>query len=145
MVTCVSLDARRLFTFPKTKGLSLTQDSTVCVFVGYGQDEFGYRFYDPVQKKPIRSRDAVFVEDQTIKDQRRQIKWCLTPQNHVPVHDEDDLQGERPDAFDIPAQDEEEEQHHRKRFQLQRLNLHLEGLLEFLYRLDCILLCSMHL
>lgn len=68
MVTCVSLDARRLFTFPKTKGLSLTQDSTVCVFVGYGQDEFGYRFYDPVQKKLIRSRDAVFVEDQSIKD-----------------------------------------------------------------------------
>ena len=31
-------------------------------------DEFGYKFYDPVGKKVIQSRDAVFVEDQTLKD-----------------------------------------------------------------------------
>ena len=38
------------------------------MFHGYGQDEFGYRLYDPIQKKHIRSRDVVFVEDQTILD-----------------------------------------------------------------------------
>ncbi|GJU36136.1 retrovirus-related pol polyprotein from transposon TNT 1-94 [Tanacetum coccineum] len=39
-----------------------------CVFLGYGQDEFGYRLYDPVQKKLVRSRVVVFEEDQTLKD-----------------------------------------------------------------------------
>ena len=34
-----------------------------CVFIGCGQDELGYRFYDPVQKKLVRSRDAMFMED----------------------------------------------------------------------------------
>ncbi|RVW49151.1 Retrovirus-related Pol polyprotein from transposon TNT 1-94 [Vitis vinifera] len=31
-------------------------------------DQFGYRFYDPVQKKLVRSCDAVFIENQTIED-----------------------------------------------------------------------------
>ncbi|RVW61571.1 Retrovirus-related Pol polyprotein from transposon TNT 1-94 [Vitis vinifera] len=39
-----------------------------CVFIGCGQDELGYRFYDPVQKKLVRSRDAMFMEDHTIQD-----------------------------------------------------------------------------
>ncbi|GJU02467.1 putative RNA-directed DNA polymerase [Tanacetum coccineum] len=38
------------------------------VFLGYGKDEFGYRLYDPVQKKLIHSRDVVFEEDLTLKD-----------------------------------------------------------------------------
>ena len=38
------------------------------IFLGYGLDEFGYRLYDPVGKKIVRSRDVVFVEDQTIED-----------------------------------------------------------------------------
>ena len=29
---------------------------------------FGYHFYDPIDKKLIRSRDVVFFEDQTIDD-----------------------------------------------------------------------------
>ena len=39
-----------------------------CIFIGYGQDELGYRFYDLVEKKLVRSRDVVFFEDQTIED-----------------------------------------------------------------------------
>ncbi|KAF3650280.1 Eukaryotic translation initiation factor 3 subunit A [Capsicum annuum] len=39
-----------------------------CIFIGYDQDEFGYRFYDPVEKKLVKSRDVVFFEDQIIKD-----------------------------------------------------------------------------
>ena len=35
---------------------------------GYGENEFGYRFYDPVEKKPVRSGDMKFMEDQTIED-----------------------------------------------------------------------------
>lgn len=39
-----------------------------CIFIGYGTDECGYKFYDPVSKKIIWSRDTIFVEDQTLKN-----------------------------------------------------------------------------
>ncbi|RDX86444.1 hypothetical protein CR513_32223, partial [Mucuna pruriens] len=39
-----------------------------CIFIGYGHDEYGYRLYDPVKKKLVRSRDVQFMEDQTIED-----------------------------------------------------------------------------
>jgi len=39
-----------------------------CIFTRYGQDEFDYRFYDPVEKKLVRSRDVQFMENQTIED-----------------------------------------------------------------------------
>ena len=53
---------------PKDERSKLDAKTRQCVFIGYGQDEFGYRFYDPVEKKLIRSRDIVFMEDQTIED-----------------------------------------------------------------------------
>lgn len=31
-------------------------------------DELGYKLYDLVQKKFVRSRDAVFMEDNNIRD-----------------------------------------------------------------------------
>jgi len=36
--------------------------------LGYSEDEFGYRLWDPIDRKVIRSRDVVFFEDQTIAD-----------------------------------------------------------------------------
>ena len=39
-----------------------------CIFIGYGDEEFGYRLWDLKEKKVIRSRDVVFHESQTIKD-----------------------------------------------------------------------------
>ena len=53
---------------PKDERSKLDLKTRQCIFVGYGLDEFGYRFYDPVVKKLVRSRDVVFMEDQTIQD-----------------------------------------------------------------------------
>ena len=53
---------------PRDERSKLDSKTRPCVFIGYGQDEFGYRFFDPVQKKLIRSRDAVFMENETIED-----------------------------------------------------------------------------
>ncbi|KAH0695864.1 hypothetical protein KY289_013346 [Solanum tuberosum] len=53
---------------PKDERSKLDVKTKQCIFIGYGQDEFGYRFYDPIDKKLIRSRDVVFFEDQTIED-----------------------------------------------------------------------------
>lgn len=39
-----------------------------CVFIGYGLDRIGYRFYTPLLKKLIRSCDVGFIEDQQLRD-----------------------------------------------------------------------------
>ncbi|CAL9017851.1 unnamed protein product [Prunus brigantina] len=49
----------------------LDAKSKECIFVGYGNEEFGYRLWDPITRKIIRSRDVVFFEDQNIEDIRR--------------------------------------------------------------------------
>lgn len=36
--------------------------TTPCVFVGYEDEEYGFRLYDPEKKKTIRSRDVIFFE-----------------------------------------------------------------------------------
>ena len=55
---------------PYDEFLKLDSKKRVCVFIGYGQDEFGYRLWDPIHRKIVRSRDVEFVEDQTIEDSR---------------------------------------------------------------------------
>ena len=40
---------------PKYERSKLDAKTRACVFIGYDQDELGYRFYDPVQKKLVRS------------------------------------------------------------------------------------------
>ncbi|KAK8492320.1 hypothetical protein V6N12_073614 [Hibiscus sabdariffa] len=53
----------------KDKRSKLDAKTRQCIFIGYGLDgEFGYRIYDPVQKKLMRSQDVVFIEDHTIDD-----------------------------------------------------------------------------
>lgn len=38
------------------------------IFLGCGDDKFGYRLWDPKNIKLIRCRNIVFKEDQTIED-----------------------------------------------------------------------------
>lgn len=38
------------------------------MFIGYGWDGVGYKFYDPNMKKLIRSCDVEFIENQLLKD-----------------------------------------------------------------------------
>ena len=39
--------------------------------MGYGHEEFGYRLWDPMTKKIVRSRDVVFLEDQVTRDNNK--------------------------------------------------------------------------
>ncbi|KAL5823214.1 hypothetical protein ACOSQ4_021114 [Xanthoceras sorbifolium] len=50
------------------KRSKLDAKSKKCVFVGYGGDEFGYRFWDYENRKIIRSRDVIFNENLMYKD-----------------------------------------------------------------------------
>ena len=38
-----------------------------CILLNYRHKDFGYRLYDSIEKKVIRSRDVVYLEDQTIE------------------------------------------------------------------------------
>ena len=39
-----------------------------CIFLGYDDDEFGYRQWNLAAKKEIQSRNIVFMEEKTIAD-----------------------------------------------------------------------------
>jgi hypothetical protein len=39
-----------------------------CILVGYGDEEFGYKLWDPEKRRIIRSRDVVFHEQETMSD-----------------------------------------------------------------------------
>lgn len=45
---------------PNEQRSKLDSKTTPCVFVGYGDEEYGFRLYDPEKKKTIRSRDVIF-------------------------------------------------------------------------------------
>ena len=49
---------------PKDERSKLDVKTRQCVFIGYDQDQLGYRFYDLVQKKLVRSCDVVFIKDE---------------------------------------------------------------------------------
>ena len=38
-----------------------------CIFLGYANEEFGYRLWDPVKRKIIRSRNVIFNELEMFK------------------------------------------------------------------------------
>lgn len=53
---------------PKKQRSKLDDKSYPCIFVGYGDEEFGYRLWDPKKKKTVRSRDVIFHEHETMGD-----------------------------------------------------------------------------
>ncbi|KAH0685640.1 hypothetical protein KY284_016193 [Solanum tuberosum] len=70
----ITLVERAFVHVPKDERSKLDIKTRQCIFVGYGQDEFGYHFYDPLEKKLVRSRDVVFFEDHTIEDLEKDEK-----------------------------------------------------------------------
>ncbi|KAL4323581.1 hypothetical protein GQ457_11G003910 [Hibiscus cannabinus] len=56
---------------PKDERSKLDAKTKQCIYLGTPQDEFGYRLWDPVNKRIVRSRDVVFLEDQTIEDTKQ--------------------------------------------------------------------------
>ena len=52
----------------KEQKAKLNSRAVECIFLGYGDDKFGYKLWDLKNRKLIRSRDVVFKEDQTVDD-----------------------------------------------------------------------------
>ncbi|GAA0170797.1 transmembrane signal receptor [Lithospermum erythrorhizon] len=53
---------------PKDERSKLDDKSLQCIYLNYGDEKFGYKLYDPLSRRSLKSRDVVFLEDQTIKD-----------------------------------------------------------------------------
>ena len=56
----------------KDQRLKLDNKSKPCIFMGYSEDEFGYRLWDLVDKKVVSFWDVFFLEDKTIEDRKQQ-------------------------------------------------------------------------
>ncbi|GAA0148830.1 hypothetical protein LIER_08165 [Lithospermum erythrorhizon] len=67
---------------------------------GYGLDEFGYRFFDPVQRKLIHNLDVVFMEDYTIEDIDKVEKEDLTFEDEKMVNTDSTTTASTPIIFD---------------------------------------------
>lgn len=52
----------------KNERSKLDDRAKQCIFLGHEHEEFGYRLWNPMDKKVIRSKDVVFFEGQTIED-----------------------------------------------------------------------------
>lgn len=59
---------------PKEQRSKLDSKATPCVFIGYGDEEFGYGLWAPEHKKVVRSGDVVFHEQETIADFEKKVK-----------------------------------------------------------------------
>ena len=53
---------------PKDERSKLDVKAKSSIFLGYGHEEFGYRVWDPMSRKIVRSRDIVFLKDQLVDD-----------------------------------------------------------------------------
>ena len=61
----------------------LDPKSQSCIFLGYDDDEFGYRLWDLAEKKVIRSPDIVFMEEKTMIDWENEKKSPTTKSSRV--------------------------------------------------------------
>ena len=58
---------------PKEQRLKLDDKATSCIFIGYGDEEFGYKLWDSEKQKIVISRDVVFHEHETIEDMEKNV------------------------------------------------------------------------
>ena len=69
-ISCNHLKVFRCKAFihvPKEQRSKLDDKAIPCILIGYGNEEFNYKCWDPEMRKVIRSKDVIFHEDQTMK------------------------------------------------------------------------------
>ena len=99
---------------PKEQRSKLDDKALPCIFIGYGNEEFGYKVWDPKTRKVIRSRDVIFHEDQTMKDsnkeeqQSEKVTMNITINPPLQFTGEEDAQNEGDIPEAIPDDSDEE-------------------------------------
>lgn len=64
---------------PKEKGLKLDDKASPCIFISYGDEQFGYKLWYSKKKKVSRSRDVVFQENQKLTEPKEPVKSEVGP------------------------------------------------------------------
>ena len=58
---------------PNEQRSKLDDKATLCISIGYGDEEFGYMLWDSKKKKIDKSKDVVLHEHETIKDMEKNV------------------------------------------------------------------------
>ncbi|KAM2529201.1 hypothetical protein PS1_027217 [Malus domestica] len=97
---------------PKEQRSKLDYKATSCIFLGYGDEDFGYRLWDPYQKKFIRSRDVVFYEDHTIGDSDKEAQPDGADRGVDPLASDEESHDDIPEAAanEVPAEPDNADQ-----------------------------------
>jgi len=109
MIICVSLVAGEFVHVLKDERSKLDKKIRQCIFISYGEDEFGYRFYDPVEKKLVRSRDVQFMEHHTIEDIDKVDK--TTPEKDSNLTDGNPIRLPAHNLENVETKAQDDEQH----------------------------------
>ncbi|GAA0171470.1 transmembrane signal receptor [Lithospermum erythrorhizon] len=88
---------RAFMHIPKDERSKLDDKSLQWIYLNYGDEKFRYKLYDPLSRRSLRSRDVVFLEDQTIKDFEK---------SNQEKEGVDDLIEDEPEDFDEEHQDD---------------------------------------
>ena len=59
---------------PKEQRSKLDDKATPCIFIGYGDEEFGYSLWDSEKQKIVKSGDVVFHQHETIEDMEKNVR-----------------------------------------------------------------------
>lgn len=80
---------RALFHISRDERSKLNVKSKEYIFLGYRDENFGYRLYNPFDKKVIRSKDVIFLEDHIFEQNNKAIEKprssCDIPNSLDPV------------------------------------------------------------
>ena len=58
---------------PKEQRPKLDGKETPWIFIGYGDEEFGYKLWDSEKQRIVISKDVVFHEHETIEDMEKNV------------------------------------------------------------------------
>ena len=59
---------------PNEQRSKFDDKATLCIFIRYGDEEFGHRLWDSEKQNIVRSRDVVFHEHESIKDMEKNVR-----------------------------------------------------------------------
>ena len=77
------LGCRAYVSIPKDERSKFNDKAKECIFLGYAHEEFGYRLWDLVARKLTKSRDVVFLQDQTVGNAEKSDESQSSPK--IPI------------------------------------------------------------
>ena len=81
----------------------------LCIFIGYVEDEFVYKLYDPIKNKLVRSRDVQLMQDQTVENINKVEK--TTPEKDSNLTDGNPMRLPTHNLGNVETEAQDDEQH----------------------------------